>query len=282
MNVSVMAYSFSRALETAELSLPEVVRRVHLLGVHGLELMDSLVREEELPALRKALAETGTNIVCYDLFCDVIAPTPGERRERTARFQARLRQAADLGACLVMAIPGLTLGSTDPGQTRKWFCEALRESLPVAGRLGLTLTVENLGILADLYGRSEQILGICEAVGPELKVTFDAGNFLLAGEDSLEALDRLAPRVAHVHFKDWKVVPVGTPCAYPGVDGRHYQGTALGDGQVNLPGAVRRLKQLGYQGTVSVEYEGPADAEQAVQRGVAYLRTLLGAAGPDR
>jgi sugar phosphate isomerase/epimerase len=276
MNLAVMAYSFSRALQTAELSLPDVVRRVHALGVHGLELMDPLVQEKELPALRKALAETGTRVVCYDLFCDVVAPMPDERRERTARFHAKLSQAAELGARLVMAIPGLNLGSNDPGATRQWFCEALRKSLPVAARLGLTLTGENLGILADLYGRSEQILGICDAVGPELKVTYDAGNFLLAGEDSLEALDRLAPRVAHVHFKDWKVVPAGTPCAYPGADGRHYQGTALGDGQVNLPGVVRRLKQLGYQGTVSVEYEGPGDSETAVRRGLAHLQALLG------
>jgi sugar phosphate isomerase/epimerase len=281
MKLAVMAYSFSRALETGQMTLPDVVRRVHALGVNGLELMDPLVREEEVPALRKALAETGVGVACYDLFCDVVAATPGERQERAARFQAKLRQAAELGARFVMAIPGLKIGSMDPRETRQWFCDALRESHAVAARLGLTLTVENLGILADVYGRSQQILGICDAVGPGLKVTYDAGNFLLAGEDTLEALNLLAPRVAHVHFKDWKVVPVGTACAYPGVDGRLYQGTALGDGQVNLPGVVHRLNQLGFKGTVSVEYEGPGEPEEAVRRGVAHLRNLLGAAGVD-
>src|SRR5262249_32126209 len=127
----------------------------------------------------------------------------------------------------------------------------------------------------------EHILAICEAVGPELKVTFDAGNFLLAGEDSVAALDRLAPRVAHVHFKDWKVVPPGTACAYPGVDGRLYQGTALGDGIVNLRGVLGRLQDLGYGGAISVEYEGPGNAEEAVGRGLTCLGSLLGGQAPD-
>src|SRR5262249_44933522 len=141
--------------------------------------------------------------------------------------------------------------------------------------LGLTLMVENLGILADLYGRSEQILGICEAVGPELKVTFDAGNFLLAGEDNLAAFERLAPRIVHVHFKDWKVVPPGTACAYPGADGRFYQGTALGEGMVNLHGVIRRLRAIGYRGTISIEYEGPGDPAEAVRQGLTYLSSFL-------
>jgi sugar phosphate isomerase/epimerase len=278
MDIAVMAYSYSRALASGELDLPAVVRRVRALGVSRLELMDTLLRPEEVPAVREALDQAGVALACYDLFCEVVDPAPAERRARLARFQAGLRQAAALGAKLVMTIPGLPAAGIDPLLTRQWFCEALRESQPEAARLGLTLMVENLGILADLYGRSEQIDAICAAVGPGLRVTFDAGNFLLAGEDNVQALDRLAPRIAHVHFKDWKVVPAATPCAYPGTDGRLYQGTALGEGLVNLPGVVRRLQGLGYGGAVSVEYEGPGDPDEAVRRGLVYLRGLLASA----
>jgi sugar phosphate isomerase/epimerase len=273
MNLAVMAYSFSGALAAGEMDLPAVIRRVRDMGVSCLELMDRLVRPEELPAVRAALAETGVTVVCYDLFCD--APGQADGKEAVARAKAKLQQAAMLGAKYVMAVPGLPGEGVDPLPGRKWYCDILRGSLPEASRLGLKLTVENLGILAEVYGRSEQLLGICEAVGPDLRVTYDAGNFLLASEDNLEALDRLAGRVAHVHFKDWKVVPPGTPSSYPGTDGRLYQGTALGDGIVNLRGAVGRLDELGYAGAISVEYEGPGDPEEAVRRGVAHLRALL-------
>lgn len=276
MDIAVMAYSFSRSLETGGLDLPGLIRCVRDLGVRRLELMDTLMRPQEVPAIQQVLAETGVKVVACDAFCNVATPDKGERDRRVTQFRAQLSRAAALGARNVMAIPGLPGEGIDPLAMRQWFGEALRASLPEASRLGLTLMVENLGILANLYGRSEQILGICEVVGPELKVTFDAGNFLLAGEDNLAAFDRLAPWIAHVHFKDWKLVTAGTPCAYPGVDGRLYQGVTLGDGIVNLQGVVRRLKELGYGGAISVEYEGPDDPEQAVRRGLAHLRALLG------
>jgi sugar phosphate isomerase/epimerase len=277
MDIAIMAYSYSGALRAGAMDLPAVVRRARELGASGLELMETLVRPEDVPAVQTALTETGLTVVCHDLFCDVAIPNRSERQARVADFHSRLRQAAAFGARRVMVIPGLPGAGVDPVLSRQWFCEALRNSLAEAARLGVTLMVENLGILAELYGRSEQIRAICEEVGPELRVTFDAGNFLLAGEDSVAALGRLAPRLSHVHFKDWKVVPPGTGHAYPGVDGRLYQGVALGDGLVDLRGVMGRLQELGYRGAISVEYEGPGDPDEAIRRGLAHLRSLAGA-----
>jgi len=106
MNPAVMTYSFSRALEAGVLRLPDVVRRVRALGITRLEVADAQVGEGERPALRSALAETGTEVICYDLSCDVNAPDPAERQARLSRFHGQLEQAAELGARHVMAIPG--------------------------------------------------------------------------------------------------------------------------------------------------------------------------------
>jgi sugar phosphate isomerase/epimerase len=270
-----MAYSFSQALKTGALRLPTVVRQVREFGVREVELMDSLVPMNEVPAIQAALAETGIKVACYDVVCDVVTPDDAERQRRIAQLKPKLQQAARLGAKLIMVVPGLTREGITDTIARQWFSEALRQLVPEASRLGLTLMVENLGVMATFYGRSEHLNAICEAVGPELRVTYDVGNFLLAGEDALQAFDRLAPRIVHVHCKDWQVVPATTPQAYPGVDGRWFQGAALGEGVVNLRGAIARLRQHGYQGAVSVEYEGVGEPGEAVRRGVAYLRSLL-------
>ncbi len=37
------------------------------------------------------------------------------------------------------------------------------------------------------------------AVGPELPMTFDVGNVLLAGQDNMEALTQVAANLEHVH-----------------------------------------------------------------------------------
>jgi sugar phosphate isomerase/epimerase len=36
-----------------------------------------------------------------------------------------------------------------------------------------------------------------------------------------------------------------------------------------------RLRELGYRGAISVEYEGPGDPDEPVRRGLAHLRSLL-------
>jgi sugar phosphate isomerase/epimerase len=275
MNIAVMSYSYSRLLQTGEIDLPGVIRHVQGLGIRNLELMGGLLPPEDVPSVRTALAEAGLSVVCYDLVCDVSSNRGTERQARLEQFLRELQQAALLGARQVMVIPGLTGEQAATAAARQSFGEALRAALPKAYQLGITLTVENLGILAETYGRSEHLLSICEAAGPELRVTFDAGNFLLAGEDPLRALDRLGPRVAHVHFKDWRVVPTGTANSYPGVDGRWFQGAVLGEGLVPLRGVVERLRQLDYSGAISVEYEGPGEPREAVRKGVAYTSRLF-------
>jgi sugar phosphate isomerase/epimerase len=279
MDLAVMAYSFSRALEAGELDLPAVIRWVHDLGISQIELRDDQIVPDAMPAVRQALVEVGMSVPCFNLHCDVASPDSSERAERLARVRDRLAPIAALGVRQVLVVPGLAGDVARTPLARQWFCEALRALLPEASRLGIALTIENLGILAELYGRSESILAICEEVGPQLKVTFDAGNFLLAGEDNRAAFDRLAPRVTHVHFKDWQVVSAVTPASYPGVDGRCFQGAPLGEGVVDLHGVVARLQALAYRGTIAVEYEGPDNPTECVRRGVSHLRTLLASCG---
>jgi sugar phosphate isomerase/epimerase len=277
MNISVMAYSFRQSLNNGTLDLPAVIRYIRELGVTTVELMDADVRAEEIPAIESALAQTGCKVVCYDMVCDVVTPDTSERRSRTVRFRADLQRAARFTASYVLVVPGLVPKEVSQVAARHWFADALRECLPDAARLGLTLTVENLGLPEMAFLTSQPIYFLCEAVGPELKVIFDAGNFLLSDEDCLDALDRLASRVAHVHFKDWQVVSGPAENAYPGTDGRWFRGAALGEGLVNLRGAIERLRLIGYRGAVSVEYEGIGEPREAVRRGVAYLRSLLDA-----
>ena len=118
-----------------------------------------------------------------------------------------MARAARLGAGQVLLVPGRPRAGTEPARARAWLGEGLRGCVAAADRLGLTPTIENLGIEPALSGAAEHLLELCEAAGPGLRVTYDAGNFLLAGEDALTALTTLAPRVVHVHLKDWALRP---------------------------------------------------------------------------
>jgi sugar phosphate isomerase/epimerase len=279
MEVAGYSYSFFRQLEAGATDTTAAVRFFAELGLRSVELAESFIREGEFERLKRALGETGLAVACYDLHCDFVQRDPAARAKQVARVRRGLERAADFGAPFVLVVPGESREGIADAEARQWFVDGLRDCLETARRLGVTMTVPNLGAQAALFGASAVVNATCDAVGPELGVTYDVGNYLMAGEDSLEALDRVAPRIVHVHLKDWHVSAPTPLClergGYPGLDGRCYDGAPLGDGVVDLRGAVARLQQLGYRGALSVEYEGTGDPREAVRRGLAYLRSLL-------
>ncbi|MGH2459711.1 MAG: sugar phosphate isomerase/epimerase family protein [Chloroflexota bacterium] len=278
MKIAVMSWSFARDLRSGELSNSEVVRFVHGLGVSGIELMDGLIRDDEFQPTRAALAETEMKVVCYDLSADFVMPERADRRAAVEKARRGLENAARFGAPLALVVPGALKASVSPAVARAWIIEGLRACVPIATRLGLTLTIEDHSSQAAVYGRSAHLIQICDAVGPHLAVTYDVGNFLLAREDPLAAADCLAGRIVHAHFKDWQIVAPSEPPpprGVVGVDGTRYTGAVLGEGMLDLPGATTRLQRVGYDGYVSVEYEGPGDPRATVRRGVDLLQTLL-------
>jgi sugar phosphate isomerase/epimerase len=276
--IALHSHSFTPALAAGDVELGAVLRFFAELGVVVVEVADAHVQLTGPESVRGMLADLGLEVVCYDVAADFVDPDPTARREELAELRRGLERAAEVGSRYLLTYPGRPKPGVEPAAVRSWFAEALREALPLARRLGITITIPDVGTAAALSGTSDHLNEICDAVGPELRVTYDVGNFLLAGEEPLPALDRLAARVAHVHLKDWRVFPADAappPGAFTGLDGRHYLGLALGQGILDLPAVLGRLADLGYAGCLSIEYEGTDDPWQAVRDGLAYLRPLL-------
>ncbi|HHV94704.1 MAG TPA: sugar phosphate isomerase/epimerase [Firmicutes bacterium] len=94
----------------------------------------------------------------------------------------------------------------------------------------------------------------------------DTMNYRWAGhplEKVNEFYEKIAPWVLHVHMKD----------------GRNslaeYEGTALGEGELDLRWAVECLKRANYQGVWCVEYEGKTDHAQGFRKGWEWLKNNL-------
>jgi sugar phosphate isomerase/epimerase len=84
---------------------------------------------------------------------------------------------------------------------------------------------------------------------PNLGINFDPANMILYGTgDPIEALGILAKHVETVHCKDGEWPPKGVPGAL---------GTErpLGQGSVGMVRFLRKLKEIGYTGTLNIERE---------------------------
>jgi len=267
--ISVMLYSFSRAMAAGAVSLADAVRCCADAGAAAVELASHLPDDDD--GLRAMLAERGLGVACYDVSADLIAQTAGERDEAVESLASQVRRGAKMGAPIILIVPG----SLRPGMSFEIGCaraaDGIRAVLPLAAELGVTLTAEQMGGQLSLCRRGAHLRAMVDAVAsPHFGLTYDPGNFYITGEDCVGPLPGLLPWVRHVHFKDIRSQPAGG--APP--DGG-WTSVPLGQGAVPLEAVYRLLAEGGYDGYISVEYEGADDPCAAVRTGIGYLRRLM-------
>jgi sugar phosphate isomerase/epimerase len=100
-------------------------------------------------------------------------------------------------------------------------------------------------------------------------VNFDLANLILYGKaNPVDAIEILAPYIQGIHAKDglWPTNPRDLGTEVP-----------IGSGRVDFPRIIRRLKEIGYHGAVTIEREisGPRQLED-VRSAKDYLQQLIG------
>ncbi len=101
-----------------------------------------------------------------------------------------------------------------------------------------------------------------------LRVNLDTANLILYGKaNPVDALDTFGSYIANLHAKDG---------LYPTDGHKLGKEVPIGQGKVDFPKLLRRLKELGYDGFVTIEREG-GDEKQEKQIGEAklYLENII-------
>jgi L-ribulose-5-phosphate 3-epimerase len=105
---------------------------------------------------------------------------------------------------------------------------------------------------------------------PNLKINFDPANMILYGTgDPIEALAVLGKHVISVHCKDGDWPPTDQPTAL-GVE------KPLGEGSVDFPAFLAKLKEIGYRGLLSIEREEQDQAKRSgdIKKAITLLKKL--------
>jgi sugar phosphate isomerase/epimerase len=106
---------------------------------------------------------------------------------------------------------------------------------------------------------------------PNLKINFDPANMILYGTgEPVEALDVLGKHVVSVHCKDGDWPPRERPEALG-------EERPLGQGSIDFPAFLAKLKEIGYRGILSIEREGNLSKEQRdsdICKAISLLKTL--------
>ena len=108
-----------------------------------------------------------------------------------------------------------------------------------------------------------------QAVGTgNLGINLDPANLILYGKGNpIDALDVFGEYVRNIHGKDG---------CYPTDPYQLGVETPLGEGAVNFPAFVTKLKAIGYDGPITIEREISGDQQIAdIQKAKVYLESLL-------
>src|SRR5690625_368258 len=109
-----------------------------------------------------------------------------------------------------------------------------------------------------------------------LNSTFDTGNFLLVHEEPTAAFEHLKEEIVHVHFKDFREKePAEDVKSFKSLEGVSFVGVIPGDGAVDLAYIVNGLKDIDYDGWLSIEYEGLEEPKEATFEAVKRLKQLI-------
>jgi inosose dehydratase len=122
--------------------------------------------------------------------------------------------------------------------------------------------------------------------GDAVGLLFDAGHITFAGGNALDTLDKHIARVCHVHCKDVRpaVMKLARNRNWSFLDAViNGAFTVPGDGAIDFPAIITRLKRHGYRGWLVVEAEqDPAVAPSYAyaEKGYKTLRSLVDAPLP--
>ena len=291
MKLSVSSYSFSQYIKNGKLTQLSCVAKAKEMGFDGIEFTDlkpegerNLENQLLYAAEIKAEAErVGIDIVAYTIGANLYKPTEEEREAEVERVKSQLDVAAVLGAkvfrhdvCYKEKVDGV-LTSFD--KMLPTIAAAAREISEYAKELGIVTCTENHGFIAQDSDRVEKLFNTvdCDNYG----ILVDMGNFACADEDSAKAVSRLAPYAVHVHAKDFKKRAFGEPDyageAYIVTRGcNKLCACAVGDGDIPVSQCVAILKRAGYDGYLSIEFEGLGDCITEIAKGREFLLNIIG------
>jgi D-psicose/D-tagatose/L-ribulose 3-epimerase len=212
-------------------------------GFDGVELFLSPEEPPEIPVLREQLSRIGLErTTCAVLPRDAHLPSPDKETHRRgiAYLTRCVERTADLEARLMCGPLHSGLGvMTGRRRTKgEWnrAVEGLKQVARRARDLGVTLCVEPLNRFETYFLNTQtDAAHLIEQIGePNVYVHFDTFHANIEEKDPVRALKALGTHVGHVHISE---SDRGTP----------------GSGHVDWRGTLLALKELGYDGWLTIE-----------------------------
>ena len=227
------------------------VRRLAGYGYKNLEIQGEPYKYDT-GAVRKLLESFGVG--CWGsvtLMLDernLLARDEAQRAKSVTYVKDCITMVKELGGRVISVVPS-TVGKIVPDSTPdnewSWCVEALKECYDHGLASGVKIGIEPINRFETYFiNRGAQALALAEAVGPQCGVCLDIFHMNIEEDSPLDAIRQCGDRLVNFHVADNNRM-------------------ACGMGTLDWPAIVSTLKEVGYDGALSVEFCPPLDRTPA-------------------
>jgi sugar phosphate isomerase/epimerase len=227
------------------------IRRLARYGYKSIELSGE-PEVFDTKELRKLLADNG--IACWGAVSlmfegrDLIHADEAVRATSIKYLNDCITMAKELDGYEMTIVPsqvGKVAAMDTPEQEWAWAVESLKEVYVHAQQEGIRMALEPLNRFeTNFLNRADQAMLLAEEVGPDCGVCIDTFHLNIEEANMIEAIKSTKERLVDFHVADNNRM-------------------ACGMGALDWPLIISTLKEIGYDGAVTVEFVAPLDRTPA-------------------
>ncbi|UMV49360.1 sugar phosphate isomerase/epimerase [Paenibacillus macerans] len=281
MKLGISSYSLYQAMQTDGMTILEAIDWIAGIGGEHVEIVplgfDLKQTPELIGQIRERAAEAGIAVSNYAIGANFITDTE-EAYEAEIR---RVMREVDIAHALGVKLMRHDVASRQDTSIVRFqedlprIAEACRRVADYAAQYGITTSLENHGYYVQA---SDRVQAVIHAVGrPNYKTTLDVGNFVCVDEHPVIAVKKNIAYASMVHVKDFYIRPADRNPGegwFRSAGGQYLRGAIAGQGDLDLREILRIVKRSGYDGFLSIEYEGMEDCRKGTKIAFENVRRI--------
>ncbi|MEF3308925.1 sugar phosphate isomerase/epimerase [Paenibacillus sp. GYB004] len=286
MKLGISLNSLKGAIVSGEMTVTDAIEWIAEVGGEHVEIVpvgfDLLEQPELADRIRDKAGQAGIEVSNYCVRANFISADEQEYERTIDRVKRHVEITRRLGAKRmrhdVASRPLGDISVRNFNRDLPKLAEACRTIADYAAPYGITTSVENHGYYVQASERVQSL--IHEVNRDNYRTTLDIGNFLCVDELPLTGVRHNIALASMVHLKDFYI---RTPDRSPGpvcpgwfqtAGGNWLRGAIVGQGDINLREVLRLIKQSGYDGCMSIEFEGVEECRSATRQGFEYAKRV--------
>lgn len=285
MNIGVSSYSFQQLINSGEETQLSIIKKAKEMGFDGIEFTDLSpaegVSEAEYAAMIKEESEKySLPVLIYTIGANLLGENGLDAEvERVCRKIdiAEIMGVKKLRHDAAWSMPENIKTHKGFDDVLPILVEGCRRITEYAASKGIETMIENHGFFCQDSERVEKI--VTGVANPNFGVLLDIGNFACADENSCSAAGKLLPYIKHVHAKDFHIKSgMGFNPGdgfFKSRGGNYLRGAVIGHGDIPVYQCLTLLKEKGYNGPVSVEFEGIENCLKGIEIGYKNLKKMI-------